>query len=78
MVLDFSLKLKINPVIHAWVNGGLATQVEIRTIGDKLISGANWTRNEVAKCFESLRNVINVLVHKIGIKQQAATLKFDS
>jgi len=37
-----------------------------RLQGDKLASGATWTRDEVAKGFESLGNSINALGQKIG------------
>lgn len=58
--------------------GSLAAVADTRALGDKLISGANWTRDEVAKGFESLGNGINALGHEIGTKQQAATVKSDS
>lgn len=58
--------------------GGRTAEADTKALGSKLISGTNWTRNEVAKGFESLGNRINTLGHKIGIKQQAVAVKSDS
>lgn len=46
--------------------GASATVADARALGDKLASGATWTRDEVAKGFESLGNGINALGRKIG------------
>lgn len=48
------------------------TVAEIRALGDKLVSGATWTRDEVAKGFESLGNSINALGQKIGATRKAS------
>lgn len=63
-----------------WASGeaktGASTVVaDTRALGDKLASGATLSRDEVAKGFESLGNALNELGHKIGAKQQAATVK---
>jgi hypothetical protein len=41
-------------------------------LGDKLASGATWTRDEVAKGFESLGNGINAVGQKIGGTKKAS------
>ncbi|MDP2818638.1 MAG: hypothetical protein Q8O29_10275 [Polaromonas sp.] len=46
--------------------GTSAVVAGTRALGDKLASGATWTRDEVAKGFESLGNAINALGQKIG------------
>jgi uncharacterized membrane protein YdfJ with MMPL/SSD domain len=45
-----------------------------RAVGDKLVSGAKWTRDEVAKGFESLGNALDRLGHDIGANTKAAPL----
>ncbi len=55
--------------------GSAAVVADTRALGDKLISGTNWTRDEVAKSFESLGNGLNELGHGIGAKQKAANVK---
>lgn len=52
--------------------GTSAVVAGTRELGDKLASGANWTRDEVAKGFESLGNAINTLGHEIGSNKKAA------
>jgi hypothetical protein len=49
-----------------------ATVADIRALGDKLAVGGAWTRDEVAKGFESLGNGINVLGQKIGNTRKAS------
>ena len=46
--------------------GTSAVVAGTRALGDKLASGATWTRDEVGKGFESLGNSINALGQKIG------------
>lgn len=46
--------------------GASAVAAGTQALGDKLASGANWTRNEVAQGFESLGNAINTLGREIG------------
>lgn len=55
----------------AWVGaevkaGALAAAADARALGDKLRSGAAWTRDEVAKGFESLGNAIDAVGKKDG------------
>lgn len=55
----------------AWVGaevraGALAGAADARALGDKLRSGAAWTRDEVAKGFESLGNAIDAVGKKNG------------
>ncbi len=52
--------------------GASATVADTRALGDKLASGATWTRDEVTKDFESLRNSINALGQKIGGAKKAS------
>ena len=56
--------------------GASATVADMRVLGDKLASGATWTRDEVAKGFESLGNSINALGRKIGSTKK--TSPFDA
>jgi len=51
------------------------TVSETRALGDKLASGANWTRDEVAKGFEALGNGINGLGREIGNTGNAAPIR---
>lgn len=51
--------------------GASATVADTRALGDKLASGANWTRDEVAKAFEALGNSINALGREIGSTNKA-------
>ncbi|MEO8340259.1 MAG: hypothetical protein ABI604_11165 [Nitrospirota bacterium] len=51
--------------------GATAAVADTKTLGDKLASGAIWTREEVGKGFESLGNAINVLGQKIGGNEKA-------
>jgi hypothetical protein len=55
----------------AWTGGEAKTLVSrtvahTRTLGDKLASGATWTRDEVAKAFESLDRSLDALGGKVG------------
>ena len=52
--------------------GASATVADTRALGDKLASGATWTRDEVATGFESLGKGINALGQKIGGSKKAA------
>ncbi|HQR20594.1 MAG TPA: hypothetical protein PLE54_09755 [Burkholderiaceae bacterium] len=52
--------------------GATATVAEAQAVGDKLVSGASWTRDEVAKGFESLGNGINAVGQKIGGTKKAS------
>ena len=49
--------------------------VDTRALGDKLATGTNWTRDEVAKDIESLRNALDKLGYKIGVIHQATPVK---
>jgi hypothetical protein len=51
---------------------------DTRALGEKLASGAAWTRDEVGKGFESLRNSINALGQKIGSTKKASPFKVGS
>ena len=60
-----------------WVGGkaktGASATVEgTRVLGDKLVSGATWTRDEVGKGFESLGKGIDALGRKLGGTKKAA------
>ncbi len=52
--------------------GASATVADTRVLGDKLASGATWTRDEVAKGFESLGKGIDALGQKIGGSKKAS------
>jgi hypothetical protein len=52
--------------------GASATVADTRALGDKLAVGGIWTRDEVAKGFESLGNGINTLGEKIGNTKKAS------
>lgn len=65
-----------------WVGGEAATGASLavadtRALGEKLASGATWTRDEIGKGFESLGNGINALGQKIGGTKVAATFHLD-
>ena len=58
---------------------GAATAVtETKALGGRLASGATWTREEVAKGFESLGNAINALGQKIGSSKKATSVNARS
>jgi len=46
-----------------------------RALGDKLIAGGTWAKDEVAKAFETLGTAIDRLGQKIGSKVRTATVK---
>ena len=55
--------------------GASAAVAGTRALGDKLATGAKWTRDEVARGFDVLGHALNELGHEVGEKQQAASLK---
>lgn len=55
-----------------------AAAADAKALGDKLVSGGTWTRDEVAKSFESLGNAINVLGQKMGSSKKAAAVNVGS
>ncbi len=58
--------------------GAAAAVAETKALGAKLASGATWTREELAKGFESLGNAINALGQKIGSSKKAAPVNVGS
>ena len=48
-----------------------------RTVGDKLVNGGVWTRDEVAKGFETLGGALNRLGAAIGTKAKASPVNVD-
>ncbi len=58
--------------------GAAAVVADSQALGDKLASGATWTRDEVAKGFESLGKGINALGHEIGSSKQAAPVSLGN
>jgi len=58
--------------------GASAAVAGTQALGDKLVSGATWTRDEVGRGFDVLGQALNDLGHKIGAKQQAAPVKSGS
>lgn len=52
--------------------GASGAVADTEALGDKLATDATWTRDEVAKGFESLGNAINALGQKIGSSKKAA------
>jgi hypothetical protein len=66
-----------------WVSGeaktgASATVADTRALGDKLAAGAAWTRDEVAKGFDSLGNGINALGRKLGSTRKASPFDVGS
>jgi len=60
--------------VGAEAKAGTSTTVaDTRVLGDKLVSGASWTRDEVVKGFEFLGSGINSLGQKIGITKKATS-----
>jgi len=55
--------------------GASGTVADTEALGDKLATGATWTRDEVGRGFDVLGRALNELGHKIGAKQRAAPLK---
>lgn len=58
--------------------GAAGVVADTKALGDKLASGATWTREEVAKGFESLGQAINALGQKIGSSKKAAPVHVGS
>ena len=52
--------------------GASGAVTDTEALGDKLATGAAWTRNEVGRGFDALGHALNELGHKIGAKRQAA------
>jgi hypothetical protein len=55
--------------------GASTVVADTQALGDKLATGATWTRDEVGRGFDALGHALNELGHKIGAKQQAAPVK---
>ena len=55
--------------------GATDVVADTHALANKLVSGAHWTREEVAKVIERLGNGINALGQKIGGVKQAAPVK---
>ena len=58
--------------------GASAAVTDTEALGDKLATGATWTRDEVGRGFETLGHALNELGHEIGAKQRAAPVKSSS
>lgn len=58
--------------------GASGAVADTKALGDKLATGAIWTRDEVGRGFDALGHALNELGHKIGAKQQAAPVKSGS
>jgi hypothetical protein len=58
--------------------GASAVVADTKTLGDKLATGATWTRDEVGRGFDVLGRSLNEIGRKIGVKQRAAPLKQGS
>lgn len=52
-----------------------ATAADARAVGDKLVSGGVWAKDEVAKGFEALGSGLNKLGQVIGAKTKAAPVQ---
>jgi len=52
--------------------GASGVVADTRALGDKLATGATWTRDEVVRDFAALGHALNELGHKIGAKQHDA------
>ena len=64
----------------SWIGGEAktgtsATVADTRALGDKLAAGGAWTRDEVARGFESLGNDIDALGQKIGATGKASPFR---
>ena len=55
--------------------GASGAVTDTKALGDKLATGATWTRDEVGRGFDALGHALNELGHKIGAKQEAAPVK---
>ena len=60
------------------IAGAAMAAADTKVLGDKLATGATWTREEVAKGFESLGTAINALGQKIGSSKKAAPVSMGS
>jgi hypothetical protein len=69
---SFGLECAVNWSGREAKAGASATVAETRALGDKLISGGAWTRDEVDKGFESLAHGIDALGQKLGITTKAS------
>lgn len=58
--------------------GASGAVADTQALGDKLVTGATWTRDEVGRGFDVLGQALNELGHKIDAKQQAAPVKSGS
>lgn len=58
--------------------GAAGVVADTKTLGDKLASGATWTREEVAKGFESMGHALNAFGQKIGSSKKAAPVNVGS
>jgi len=58
--------------------GAADTVADTRVLGDKLASGATWTREELSKGFESLGEGINALGQRIGGTRVAAKFHLEN
>jgi hypothetical protein len=58
--------------------GASSTVTDTRALGDKLASGATWTRDEIVKGFDSLGNSINEPGKKIAGTKKAAPVAVGS
>lgn len=58
--------------------GAAAAVADTKALGDKLVTGATWAREEVAKGFESLGNAINALGQRIGSSKKAEPVHVGS
>ncbi len=55
--------------------GASGAVADTKALGDKLATGATWTRDEVGRGFDTLGHALNQLGHEIGAKQQATPVK---
>ncbi|MDD5404896.1 MAG: hypothetical protein PHZ14_10225 [Sulfuricella sp.] len=58
--------------------GASRVVADTQALGDRLASGATWTRDEVGRGFDALGHALNELGQKIGARQQAVPLKAGS
>ena len=58
--------------------GASGAVADTEALGDKLATGATWTRDEVGRGFDVLGHALNELGHNIGAEQQAAPVKSGS
>jgi len=55
--------------------GASGAVADTEALGDKLATGATWTRDEVGRSFDALGHALNELGNRIGAKQQTAPVK---